>query len=259
VLRLIQIPLSFPSGEHAVPSMGSLLHGVLMERIPRTLASKLHTEELRPFHQWLSYDAKTSQSSWTIGTIDDSLFDEFSSVVTTLSSVNIRQKNYAIGIGEPECIRETSFEELADQAFESGNVPSGVYCEFLTPTSFKHDGAYQIFPDTMRILQSLLCRWNAFSEQIRLDEPDLADRLVPYCTINRYWLRSAAFSVEHHRIVGFSGNVRFRFSGTDSAKSILSLLFSFAPFVGIGIKTALGMGAVHTEVWTGNRNNMERR
>ena len=32
-------------------------------------------------------------------------------------------------------------------------------------------------------------------------------------------------------------------------RRILGMLFFFAPFVGIGIKTALGMGAVETRVW----------
>lgn len=35
-----------------------------------------------------------------------------------------------------------------------------------------------------------------------------------------------------------------RLCGTDSMKRIVTLLASFAPFAGIGIKTALGMGAV---------------
>ena len=85
-----------------------------------------------------------------------------------------------------------------------------------------------MFPDAQLILQSLLGRWRSFSERVRLDEPDLAERLAPACRISSYRLQSAPFSLERHTIYGFRGQLRFY----------------FAPFAGVGIKTALGMGAV---------------
>ena len=135
-------------------------------------------------------------------------------------------------------------EALADAAFETDEVSRTVDCAFLTPTSFKRDGRYAIFPESRLIVQSLLQRWNAFCPEIPLEEEDLASKLADHAPIVRYDLHTASFSLERQRITGFRGRFALHFGGTDSMRRILALLASFAPFAGIGIKTALGMGAV---------------
>ena len=94
---------------------------------------------------------------------------------------------------------------MADTAFTAEQAPHGAELTCLTPTSFKRDGRYAIV---------------------------------------RYDLHTASFSLERQRITGFRGRFALHFGGTDSMRRILALLASFAPFAGIGIKTALGMGAV---------------
>jgi CRISPR/Cas system endoribonuclease Cas6 (RAMP superfamily) len=64
----------------------------------------------------------------------------------------------------------------------------------------------------------------------------------------RYQLRSQAFPIEGRLVYGFSGSQRLTFYGYDMLKRLQGLLAIFAEFSGIGIKTALGMGAVHTHV-----------
>lgn len=242
-LYLFEVPLAFPEGVRVVSSMGSVFHGALMEQLPEEVAAHLHAEELRPYHQSILFTRERG-AVWRFGVLDEGLFCLLWYIFSERAELELRQKGFSVALGEPRLLQETSEEALADAAFAGDEVLRSAACQFLTPTSFKRDGVYQMFPDTQLILQSLLGRWRRFSEQVRLDEQDLASRLAPACRISSYRLQSAPFSLERHTIYGFRGQLRLYFAGNEMVRRLLRLLFSFAPFAGIGIKTALGMGAV---------------
>ena len=101
------------------------------------------------------------------------------------------------------------------------------------------------------IVQSLLMRWGRFCPHVRMEEEDLAAQLAAGCQIRQYALHTATFSVDGHPLRGFRGSLTIGFTGTDSVRRILGMLMSFASYAGIGIKTALGMGAVEADVWKG--------
>ena len=242
-LYLFEMPLAFPEGVRVVSSMGSVFHGALMEQLPAEVAAHLHAEELRPYHQSILFTRERG-AVWRFGVLDEGLFCLLWYIFSECAGLELRQKGFSVALGEPRLLQATSEEALADAAFAGDKVLRSAACQFLTPTSFKRDGVYQMFPDTQLILQSLLGRWRRFSEQVRLDEQDLAARLAPACRISSYRLQSAPFSLERHTICGFRGQLRLYFAGNEMVRRLLRLLFSFAPFAGVGIKTALGMGAV---------------
>ena len=242
-LYLFEVPLAFPEGVRVVSSMGSVFHGALMEQLPAEVAAHLHAEELRPYHQSILFTRERG-AVWRFGVLDEGLFCLLWYIFSECAGLELRQKGFSVALGEPRLLQATSEEALADAAFAGDEVLRSAACQFLTPTSFKRDGVYQMFPDTQLILQSLLGRWRRFSEQVRLDEQDLAARLAPACRISSYRLQSAPFSLERHTICGFRGQLRLYFAGNEMVRRLLRLLFSFAPFAGVGIKTALGMGAV---------------
>ena len=242
-LYLFEVPLAFPEGVRVVSSMGSVFHGALMEQLPAEVAAHLHVEELRPYHQSILFTRERG-AVWRFGVLDEGLYCLLWYIFSERAGLELRQKGFSVALGEPRLLQATSEEALADAAFAGDEVLRSAACQFLTPTSFKRDGVYQMFPDTQLILQSLLGRWRRFSEQVRLDEQDLASRLAPACRISSYRLQSAPFSLERHTIYGFRGQLRLYFAGNEMVRRLLRLLFSFAPFAGIGIKTALGMGAV---------------
>lgn len=242
-LYLFEVPLAFPEGVRVVSSMGSVFHGALMEQLPAEVAAHLHAEELRPYHQSILFTRERG-AVWRFGVLDEGLYCLLWYIFSERAGLELRQKGFSVALGEPRLLQATSEEALADAAFAGDEVLRSAACQFLTPTSFKRDGVYQMFPDTQLILQSLLGRWRRFSEQVRLDEQDLAARLAPACRISSYRLQSAPFSLERHTICGFRGQLRLYFAGNEMVRRLLRLLFSFAPFAGVGIKTALGMGAV---------------
>ena len=244
MLKLFEIPLQMPEGQRIHPSMGSLFHGALMERFPSELAEVLHRQNVRPYSQSVFFD-RARGPLWRIGTLDDVMESALLfGMAEGGEMLHLQQKGYEIQMKEIDCVEETSFEELADTAFTAEQAPHGAELTCLTPTSFKRDGRYALFPESRLIVQSLLQRWNAFCPEIPLEEENLASKLADHAPIVRYDLHTASFSLERQRITGFRGRFALHFGGTDSMRRILALLASFAPFAGIGIKTALGMGAV---------------
>lgn len=251
MLRLFETELFLPAGERASSSFGSILHGALMERLLKALAASLHEQDMRPYSQSVLWDKEGGFARWRIGVVGAALGEAIEAALAQEESILLRQKGYEVQLGERRLLLESSFEEIADRFFLAQEGPKGAELAFLTPTSFKREGRYVLLPEFFLICQSLLLRWNRFSEEIQLHEENLTEKLAAACGLSRYALHSAPFSVESHTIRGFRGTMRVRFFGTDAVRRLLGMLFAFAPFVGVGIKTALGMGAMETKVWEG--------
>lgn len=252
MLRLFEIPLFLPKGKRIHPSMGSVFHGALMEHLPSELAGALHRESLRPYSQCVFFDRETGPV-WRLGTMSDRIAQALLFGLEEGGSIFLRQKGYEVHLGEIRFVQECSFEDLADMAFGAETVPCEAMVSFLAPTSFKREGRYLLFPEVRLILQSLLMRWNAFCPDIRIEDEGLLETLTSHTAMTRYQLQSSVFALERQRITGFQGHVSLRFGGTDAMRRILVLLTMFAPFSGIGIKTALGMGAVQTSFFESGR------
>ena len=251
MLRRFEVELRLPDGARAPASMGSILHGALIEQLPEDYAAYLHTENLRPYSQSIRWDRERERVIWRIGTLDRTAGEIIGAVLQSLEHIHLRQKGYTVDVQNIQCVEERGYQDIADEYFRAETAPRGAEIHFLTPTSFKQGGAYIILPESALILQSLLARWNRFCPDIRIEEDDLAQILAVHTRLTRYALRSAAFSVEGYSIRGFRGQIALQFAGGDMVRRILGTLLAFAPYAGIGIKTALGMGAVETHIWKG--------
>ena len=253
MLKLLEIELELPPGEKINISMGSVMHGVLMEMLPPNFARQLHEENLRPFSQCVFFDKSKNKSVWRIGTLNFETYEQIILPLLERKSIFVKQKDYKINLRDKKILLDTSCENLADEIFPTSEIPLRADLQFLTPTSFKREGGYVIFPENFLIIQSLLQRWNTFSNKIKIEENNLAEKLSAFCKISRYNLHSKKFSLEQKYITGFSGKISISFVGNESVNKILGLLAKFAPFAGLGIKTALGMGAVSSEIFFKSR------
>lgn len=251
MLRRYEAELHLPDGARAPASMGSVLHGALIERLPEDYAAYLHTENLRPYSQSVRWDRERERVLWRIGILEDTAGEIIGTALEHMEQIFLRQKNYTASVHDLRCVSQRSYQDIADTYFRAKTAPRGAEIHFLTPTSFKRDGTYILLPESVLILQSLLLRWNAFCPDIRIEEDNLAQELASHIHLTRYALRSAAYSVEGYNIRGFRGQIALRFTGSDMVRRILGTLLAYAPYAGIGIKTALGMGAVETDIWKG--------
>ena len=247
MLRQIELQIKLPQEIRVNPSMGSVFHGALMDIIGPETANWLHTQnESRPFGQCVYYNRKLNQPIWRLSALSQEAIERILEPVLKMlnSDILLKQKGYAVTVESIIGDKTSSYQQLADDVFLSEEIPNGGSMAFLTPTSFKREGNYVIMPELYLIFQSVLNRWNYFSPKNKLLEKDLEIELAKSCFISSYDLHSQVFSLENSKITGFKGNMHIRFKANEMVRRILGMLLSYSQYAGIGIKTALGMGAV---------------
>ena len=137
-----------------------------------------------------------------------------------------------------------SYKDIADRYFLSDNVNRIVNIQFLTPTTYKVQGNFTIFPYIDSMFISLYDKWNMYSENISLQDDRVVSDLVKNVNIIRYDLRSTKFSMEGVNLNSFIGNITLHCSNNKILVNIYNMLLDFAFYSGIGAKTSLSMGGV---------------
>lgn len=234
-------------------SMGSVLHGAIMTHLPYQIAEDLHSISLRPFSQALIPKNNGTEGEWRIGFLDDYYSSFIRDMLSSMSELHLTHKNSSVKLSDFQIIKKESYEEIADGIFTCDNVPKSADIFINTAMSFKHDGQYINFPYMSAIYNSLMNKWNSFAGNIQFSEDDLANRLGQMTVLGRYQLSSRPFSVEGRNINGFAGNMRLLFRGNEMPKKVMASLIKLAPYSGIGIKTALGMGNCNSEIIFNNK------
>ena len=115
---------------------------------------------------------------------------------------------------------------------------------FETPTAFKRNGKYVFYPELHLLYQSLMNKYSASSENMSMIDEETLLQIENNSEIVRYRLQSIPFPMEGINVPGFIGSIRIRFSGTETMMRYIRLLLRFGEYSGVGIKTAIGMGAI---------------
>lgn len=160
----------------------------------------------------------------------------------------LRQKNMELQIVGKEYLPATDYEALAEKYFAHPLAGKYLHMHFLTSCAFKSEGQYVIFPQPQFILGSLVKRWNAFADSNKLEALGVAQDLAQEVYVADYRLRMQAFSVDGARIPAFRGDYTLGMKNNLMSNRIIAMLGEYANYCGVGIKTALGMGAVRTEL-----------
>lgn len=246
MLTKYQFAITLPPQAKPNSSYGSIFHGALMELLPDSYVDELHEKSLRPFSQAVYIDREQG-NIWEINSLNQKFQNEMEKLLPDLTDLYLKQKDFAIDLKLLQRT-ENSYEKLADKIFLAPQPPRGVNLIFHTASSFKQNDSYVMFPSTELIIGSLLSKWNTFTDGQTLVENNLKEKLAALVSIYSYRLRSSRFFLEKTSINGFVGTIDFNFHGSDMQKRLLGLLFSFVPYAGIGIKTALGMGAAAANI-----------
>ncbi len=228
----------------------SNMQGILMEQIDTDYAETLHEQGLKPYSQYIR---SGEASEWVIHTYTEEAYrkiilpltrDEFDSAVIEKKGIHLKLTQKQLCVVPKKSLLEEFYDRESERYF---NV------EFLTPTSFKSSGRYVIMPDMRYIFQSLMNKYSAVSEKMEMYDEETLEQLVENSSIVRYRLRSTFFPMEGVRIPAFIGSVGIKIYGTDTMARYVRLLLRFGEYSGIGIKTAIGMGAVRVK--EGTRKN----
>lgn len=219
----------------------SIFHGVLMGHVSYEYGERLHQSELKPFQQYV--EKKRDSLIWTINTLTDEAYQEIimPMLLDDFQEIELKHKNLKLKITDKK-LQSTSEQELIEKIYL--NDCSGyISIDFITPIAFKSEGKYIFYPDIRLIYRSLMKKYDAFADSTKVFDDKTLEQLVNYTEITYYSLRSTTFAVKGS-INSFIGTVTFKIHGAQIMKNLVHLLFQYGEFSGIGIKCALGMGAI---------------
>ena len=204
MIRKYKIPLKAENGRLR-PEHAYALYGELMSRIDGGVADELHTDGFTPISQHL--ESGINGAEWIVSTFDDDVSEAFLDVINDVREITRR-------------------------------------IEFTSPTGFKSDEQYVIFPSSDLILKSLITKWNAACPNFVLDDDGLVKLLLSGVSISGYRLSSYDYRMKNQYIRSFTGSVTLRANLSAPLEKLYRMLLRFGGYSGVGIKTALGMGGM---------------
>lgn len=224
----------------------SLFQGALMEMINPKYASRLHVTGLHPYSQHIVTCG--SAAEWTICTLTEEakeniimplLSDSFEEVHLTHGdlTLSVFSKN----------LETTSISSLAKKYMIYSDGGKNFRIRFITPTSFKSNGNYLLFPDIKHIFFSLMSRYDSFSETTAVYSDEVMEQFEENMFISGYKLRSVRFPMEGVKIPSFVGEIYITVKGPQQLANLAKMLVKYGEYSGIGIKTGMGMGAIQLE------------
>lgn len=227
-------------GEGLNYNMGSLFHGYIMENINPAYAEYFHYNETNPFTSCIYREKLSNKFFWRITTFNKKAYDIIISYFLENSEreIYIKHKNLKISI-KSFSLKKDSFENLF---LNSGKIKR---IQFLTPTSYKSNGRTQIFPNIQTLILGVIKKINTHSDSIKFEDEIIIKQLLDKIEIRDYNLKTQFFHIEKVKIKGFIGTLDLTLKENDSALlELLNFIIQSSEYVGMGIKTSLGMGGV---------------
>lgn len=234
-------------------NISSTLQGVMMELIDSDYADKLHNSNTNPYS--IRFFRDNDKQIWRINTFDTEAKEKIIDVLLdpNLKSITIKHRNETIKIIE-KILKVTTYEDLIEKYYLNDSKRY-IRVNFATPTSFKSNGKYMIYPTTRTIFQSLINKFSAYSDKITLDMDGLLENFENYSEITDYRMRSTRFHLEGVTIPSFIGEVTIKITGPQMMVNLANMLASFGEYAGVGIKTSIGMGAIEINKERGGKTN----
>lgn len=238
---IAQVKIYFSKNAELNYNMSSLMQGIIMENVTPEFAEREHISGIRTYSQYLTRENDTWV--WVINTLGNAAKENIIDRITDIKKYYIKNKDMYI-TAENVNVKITSFDELFQKNYFAGEKQTQyVSMGLITPTAFKSDDMYINYPTVKLLLTSMINKYNALSDVTKLDD-DLSERLAKKIYIANYNLRSTLFCLEGVKIPSFWGRITLKVNGGKSMISLINMLTEFAQYSGIGIKSAMGMGAV---------------
>lgn len=238
--------------------LGNAFHGIFFQNINPELANNLHDLETKPFVIQAFRLKKKDDKYLYYELVINSLTQELSSYLweskTFLDCNQYHVKSFDLKLEVIESLsKSTNIEMLYLQNFKSEKLNEQINLEFTSPCSFKSKNRYHTLPDTRLILQSLMHKFDHYSNKLNFYAPEYLDYLAERLIISKFDIQSQRFKVDKTLIAGFTGKITLSLHKLNAeAKKIISLLIDFGEYSGLGIKASMGMGAykkISNEKW----------
>ena len=227
------------------------LYSALIEKMSPALAGGLHNDGLKPLSHYLMLPERKNSVfgslTWVINLLGKETIDEVFPLIVGLESLHLRHYGTSLRV-----IEMTADPVIQENDFVAGHLlnerkTGGLCLRFLSPTSFKSNEEYQLFPSVEWIVKSSVQKWNSYSRETVIDDPEVTEELIARSRISGYSLKSYYYRLKGVKIPGFVGYVNLAVRGPQPLVRLYNMLISFLAFSGVGIKCSLGMGGCTVE------------
>lgn len=220
----------------------SLLQGWIMEHIPPEYAEKMHLQGLNPYSQ--NIREQGGEIIWSVNTLNAEAKQNIIDSINDGKRTEIRlcKTKDVLSISDIKS-ESTSYKDLVKKMYTK-EYPRDIRVNLLTPTSFKQNNRYCIFPSTRLFFQSLMKKYDACAEGFGMFDDEVLAHYEEYSHIIAYKLKSVKFSMEGITIPSFMGSLMIRISGPQQLVNLAWMLADFGRYSGVGIKTSIGMGSM---------------
>lgn len=209
------------------------LQGALLNRIPEPLAAELHRQELRPYSIYV-YPQDTKYFRGQLTVLDDHAL--------ALIDAAMKMESFKIyGNPQPAILTEQKYSGpiyFGESSF--GFQKSKLQIRFITPAMYKLHSIPCSFPDLPRLFHSVIVKMNTF-ENINISEEQFRQALAEIRVIE-WQLNNSQYRVTGRIQPGLNGYANLVLPQNEVMREILSKVFCYATFCGVGARTAMGMG-----------------
>ena len=240
-----------PDSRPVSASQAYPLYAWLLAQVPAAYSDALHRQGEKPISQYLCVPGKlTSEKSspgksalpiWTVSCLNEEAYKTLEPVLQNLHEIPLHSGILKASLLDSQTI--PSIGDLTDRTRKETETPF-FRLSFCSPTAFKHDGQYVIFPEEHLLIQSLAEKWDRVFPAYPLHDVEMLEALEAGVKIVDYRLHSCRFPLKNVRIPGFIGQITIQARLVPPLMEVWKSLVYFSAFSGIGIKTTLGMGGI---------------
>lgn len=227
---------------------GSVLHGFLMEAAGHNAAYLHGGEGLRAYSQSCCYDERTGSAEWRINTLNKVSSEIIGQALDGVETIYLKQKGLEYRVVVNTGFIFTTYRELLLSQINRERIPKNAALYFKTPCALKFQNKHVNFPVVKSIIAGLYAKWNVFSEIVDLEQKELIEQIAADNRISSYSLNSRVFPLERNKIPAFQGWLKLESHLPVVLTALRNVLLLYGEYAGIGSKTALGLGAVKTDL-----------
>ncbi len=242
MLSKLEIELKKNSDSFINYNNSSLFHGALMEIIDDGYADLLHGGNVRPYSQYV--EADNEKCIWHIYTYTKQAYENIIVPLMneSVNSIELKKKDLKLEIISKK-IENCTMDSFMKKYYltDSERIIS---ISFNTPTSFKSNGRYMIYPTIKYIYESLVRKFDENSNEATIYDEETMEQLINNSEIIGYNMKNTVFHIEGVKIPSFIGKLRIKVNGPQAMVNLINMLVRFGEYSGVGIKCSLGMGNI---------------
>lgn len=225
---------------HSRPEWAYRLYAALLAQAPASFGEQVHEMRISPISQYL--DRRDGRLFWTVTLLGQQAESALGPLLQEQTPIFLEKDRVLLRPTLCEADHITDPEELFTRSAGTGFHR----LEIRTAAGFKSRGQYQILPTSRLILQSLVKKWNGCVPECPIEDEDGegVDALAAGLVCRRFQLRDRTYFLKGSAIPGFVGTLTMENRLNGFQRELTDALMTFSGYVGIGIKTSLGMGGV---------------